>query len=60
MLDEIIEEGGEGVILRKPFSPYEQGRSENLIKIKVWKRREGDRGKVKREGKRRGKRGKER
>lgn len=32
---EILEHGGEGVILRKPKSTYEHGRSSSLIKYKV-------------------------
>lgn len=32
---EIIEHGGEGVILRKPKSLYEHGRTNSLIKFKV-------------------------
>lgn len=31
----IIEGGGEGVILQKRGSPYEQGRSSSLVKFKV-------------------------
>ena len=33
--DVILSEGGEGVILRKPKSLYENGKSENLLKYKV-------------------------
>ena len=36
MLDDIIKDGGEGVIVRKPLSPYERGRSELLWKLKVF------------------------
>ena len=32
---QIISENGEGVILRRPNSLYESGRSASLIKIKV-------------------------
>lgn len=31
----VVKDGGEGVILRKPFSQYEKGRSTNLFKFKV-------------------------
>lgn len=34
-VENIIEDGGEGVILRKHSSLYEPGRSQNLIKLKV-------------------------
>ena len=34
-LQRILEDGGEGLILRKMASQYEQGRSRNLIKLKV-------------------------
>lgn len=34
-LQHIIDNGGEGVILRKPKSLYEGGRSTSLIKLKV-------------------------
>jgi ATP-dependent DNA ligase len=37
MLEQLIEEGGEGVILRKPYSLYIPGRSDSLIKLKVSK-----------------------
>jgi DNA ligase-1 len=33
--DSIVSKGGEGVMLRKPMSLYEGGRSENLKKYKV-------------------------
>ena len=42
---EIIDDGGEGVILRLPGSPYLPGRSPFLIKFKVREQianREGD------------------
>lgn len=32
---EIIEEGGEGIMLHKPASPYVHGRSSLLVKLKV-------------------------
>jgi ATP-dependent DNA ligase len=35
VLQEIIKDGGEGLILRRTASRYEQGRSRNLIKLKV-------------------------
>ena len=31
----VIETGGEGVILRKPNSSYEHGKSRSLLKFKV-------------------------
>ena len=31
----ILEGGGDGVVLRKPKSIYEHGRTENIVKIKV-------------------------
>lgn len=34
-LQQVISDGGEGIILRKPFSIYEQERSTSLIKLKV-------------------------
>jgi ATP-dependent DNA ligase len=34
--EEIAKKGGEGVMLRKPNSLYEAGRSENLCKYKVF------------------------
>lgn len=34
LLDEIIEVGGEGLMLRKPGSSYENGRSSSLLKVK--------------------------
>lgn len=34
-LRSVINEGGEGVILRKPHSLYEHGRSTSLLKFKV-------------------------
>ena len=36
-LDQIIKKGGEGVMLRKPGSLYESGRSNSLLKVKVQK-----------------------
>lgn len=35
MAKEVIDHGGEGIILRKPLSQYEHGRSNSLIKHKV-------------------------
>lgn len=35
MAEQILEEGGEGVILRRPYSLYENGRSRALYKFKV-------------------------
>jgi ATP-dependent DNA ligase len=35
MVDEVITYGGEGIILRKPLSLYEHGRSNSLVKYKV-------------------------
>jgi ATP-dependent DNA ligase len=35
----VLEGGGEGVILRKPGSLYENGRSSSLIKLKVTKKK---------------------
>jgi DNA ligase-1 len=34
-LQRIVEDGGEGVVLRKPNSMYESGRSDTLYKCKV-------------------------
>ena len=34
-LQQVLADGGEGVVLRKPASQYEHGRSTNLIKLKV-------------------------
>jgi ATP-dependent DNA ligase len=34
-LQDIIDEGGEGIILRDPFSPYQSGRSVGFLKHKV-------------------------
>jgi DNA ligase-1 len=34
-LQDIIDEGGEGIILRDPFSPYQAGRSPGFLKHKV-------------------------
>lgn len=34
-IKEIIEKGGEGVILRKPKTVYERGKSHSLLKLKV-------------------------
>ena len=36
-VNRIITDGGEGVILRKPGSVYEHGRSTSLVKLKVIK-----------------------
>ncbi len=36
MLDEIIDRGGEGVILRDPQAPYLRTRSETMLKLKRW------------------------
>lgn len=35
MLQQVIEGGGEGIILQKKNSFYEQGRSQSLLKLKV-------------------------
>ena len=35
-LHQVVEDGGEGVILRKPNSLYEFGRSSSLLKLKVF------------------------
>ena len=35
ILQIVLEEGGEGLVLRKPKSIYEQGRSASLLKLKV-------------------------
>jgi ATP-dependent DNA ligase len=35
LLEEVIKNAGEGIILRKPKSMYESGRSEDLLKLKV-------------------------
>lgn len=32
---EVIDEGGEGLVLRKPRSPYESGRSHSVLKLKT-------------------------
>lgn len=32
----ILAKGGEGIILRNPKSPYEHGRSKNILKFKVF------------------------
>lgn len=34
-IDIILKENGEGIVLRKPFSDYEHGRSSSLFKLKV-------------------------
>lgn len=34
----IIDDGGEGIILRKHSSLYERGRTQNLVKLKVIKK----------------------
>jgi hypothetical protein len=36
MMNQIIDEGGEGVILRKPNSLYHRGRTPALVKLKVY------------------------
>jgi ATP-dependent DNA ligase len=35
LLENILKDGGEGAIVRKPASTYEHGRSLSLVKIKV-------------------------
>lgn len=35
-LDEVLEAGGEGLMLRKPGSMYERRRSDTLLKVKKW------------------------
>lgn len=35
-ISNILEDGGEGIILRKPNSLYEHGKSQQLIKLKVY------------------------
>lgn len=35
MIEGVTREGGEGLILRRPHSPYVRGRSDSLIKVKV-------------------------
>lgn len=42
----VIEEGGEGVILRKANSLYTPGRSRSLVKLKVGKGGEGNNHKI--------------
>ena len=34
-LQQVIKDGGEGVVVRQPASFYEHGRSESLFKLKV-------------------------
>jgi ATP-dependent DNA ligase len=41
-IENIQNTGGEGVVLRKPKSIYIHGRSEELMKIKVRKKRVGE------------------
>ena len=36
LLQTMIENGGEGLILRKKDSLYESGRTRSLLKLKVW------------------------
>jgi ATP-dependent DNA ligase len=36
MISTITENGGEGIILRKMYSLYENGRSSHLVKFKVF------------------------
>jgi ATP-dependent DNA ligase len=38
MVQVVVESGGEGVVLRKPKSLYDKGRSPYLLKIKVERR----------------------
>lgn len=35
-LQSLLKEGGEGIVLRKPSSLYEHGRSPSLFKLKVY------------------------
>lgn len=35
-LERIVQQGGEGVMLRNPKAPYEHGRTKNLLKYKRW------------------------
>jgi DNA ligase-1 len=35
-MQDIIDEGGEGIILRDPLSPYQPGRSHGFLKHKVF------------------------
>lgn len=35
MMKGVIEEGGEGLVLNKRFSKYDNGRTPNLVKLKV-------------------------
>lgn len=35
ILELLVKEGGEGVVLRKPASYYENGRSHSVLKVKV-------------------------
>lgn len=34
-LNEMVEQGAEGLMLRTPYSPYESGRSQHLLKMKL-------------------------
>lgn len=34
-LGELLQDGGEGIILQKPGSVYEHGKTQSLLKIKV-------------------------
>ena len=36
MLDEIVTKGGEGLMLHRANSFYHSGRSDNLLKFKLW------------------------
>ena len=40
-LSEVVEAGGEGVVLRRPDTPYETGRSANALKVKCFDDMEG-------------------
>lgn len=40
-LDEIVSNGGEGVVVRNPNSPYQSGRSVNVLKVKKFDDMEG-------------------
>lgn len=37
IFQDVVDKGGEGVILRDPKSPYQEGRSLGYLKHKVWK-----------------------
>lgn len=34
-LSTLLVDGGEGIMLRKPYSRYDHGRSNNVLKLKV-------------------------